>query len=72
MSNFDDMLSYAPAEPPNYERQSKEDFAARKQAEREAVFEMSDAAAMDVSTNGDSLRQYLDVQSRFDRHSTAR
>ena len=69
MSNFDDLLKNSPAGEQANGQLSKEDYAAKKQAEREAVYELSDNAALEVAGNGDMFRQYLDVQSKFDRYS---
>jgi hypothetical protein len=69
MNGFDDLLNNSPAEQRQGGQLSKEDYAAKKQAEREAIFELSDATAYEVSGDGDRFQQYLDVQSRFDRHS---
>jgi len=68
MSNFDDLLYNSPTEQ-NGAQLSKEDYAAKKQAEREAAFELSDNAALEVAGNGDMFQQYLDVQSTFSRYS---
>lgn len=69
MNSFDDLLNN-----PNPEQSggqlSKEEYAAKKQAERDAVFTVSDQAAMAVSCDGDKFQQYLDIQSKFDRYST--
>jgi len=64
MSNFDDLLNNSPTEQDGAQL-SKEDYAAKKQAEREAAFELSDNAALEVAGNGDMFRQYLDVQSTY-------
>jgi len=68
MSNFDDLLNNSPAEQDGAQL-SKEDYAAKKQAEREAAFELSDNSALEVAGNGDMFQQYLDVQSTFSRYS---
>jgi len=68
MNSFDDLLNNSPAEQNNGQL-SKEDFAAKKQAAREAVFELSDNTAMEVGADDGQFRQYLDVQSTFDRYS---
>jgi len=69
MANFDDLLNNAPAEEQGRQQLSKEEYAARKQAEREAVYELSDQTALEVSGDGERFRQYLDVQSTFGRYS---
>ena len=68
MPNFDDLLNNSPAEQ-NSGQLSKEEYAAKKQSEREAIFELSDNAALEVGIDGGMFRQYLDVQSKFDRYS---
>jgi len=69
MANFDDLLNNAPAEEQGSQQLSKEEYAAKKQAEREAVYELSDQTALEVSGDGEQFRQYLDVQSTFVRYS---
>lgn len=67
MNSFDDLLNNAPAE--ERPQLSREDYAEKKKAERDAVFELSDNAALEVSGDGGMFKQYLDVQSKFDRYS---
>ena len=62
MNNYDDLLNNVPI--------SKEEYSAKKQAEREAVYELSDVTAMVVAGDGGHFQQYLDVQAGFDRYST--
>jgi hypothetical protein len=67
MNGFDDLLNNTPA---SYQTQlSKEEYAAKKQGEREAIFELSDNTALEVAGYGDVFRHYLDIQSKFDRYS---
>ena len=68
MNNYDDLLSNAPAEAQSGQL-SKEDYAAKKKAERDDVFALSDATALDVAGDNGRFKQYLDTQSRFDRYS---
>ena len=49
----------------------KEQWAAQKQAERMDAFELFDYTCSEMAVGGDSFRQYLDVQGRFDRYSVA-
>ena len=49
----------------------KEQWAAQKQAERMEAYELIDITCSEMAVNGDSFRQYLDVQGRFDRYSVA-
>jgi len=48
---------------------SKEEFAEKKQAERQAVYDLADQTAFDVAEDSGRFKQYLDVQSQFDRYS---
>ena len=68
MNNYDDLLNNAPAEPQSGQL-SKEEYAEKKRAEREEVFDLSDSTALEVAGDGGNFRQYLDVQGRFDRYS---
>lgn len=47
----------------------KEQWAAQKQAERKEAYELIDNTCSEMMISGDSFRQYLDVQGRFDRYS---
>ena len=47
----------------------KEQWAAQKQAERKEAYELIDSTCSEMAMGGDSFRQYLDVQGRFDRYS---
>ncbi len=44
-------------------------FKARKQQERSDVYSLLEKTTEEVKDNGEKLQLYLDVQSRFDRHS---
>jgi hypothetical protein len=66
MNIYDGLISNAPADG---QRLSKEEYAARKRADRDAVFGLSDTTAMEVAADGNRFHGYLDVQSRFDRYS---
>ena len=50
---------------------NKEDWAAQKQAERKEAYELIDTTCAEIQSDGNSFRQYLDVQGRFDRYSVA-
>jgi hypothetical protein len=70
MANFDDLLNNtAPAEAQGDQRLSNEEYAAKKKAEREAVYELSDNTAMEVAVDGDKFQEFLDVQAKFGRYS---
>ena len=49
----------------------KAEWAAQKQAERKEAYELIDNTCSEMAVNGDSFRQYLDVQGRFDRYPVA-
>ena len=73
MNNYDDIIgNTAQTSEKANEGQpaqlSKEDFAAKKKAERDQVFALSDTTAMSVSSNGDKFKEFLDVQSRLPRY----
>ena len=50
----------------------KAEWAAQKQAERKEAYELIDNTCSEMAVSGDSFRQYLDVQGRFDRYSVAK
>lgn len=47
----------------------KAEWAAQKQAQRQEAYELIDNTCSEMMGNGDSFRQYLDVQGRLDRYS---
>ena len=47
----------------------KEQWAAQKQAQRKEAYELIGKTCSEMMSSGDSFRQYLDVQGRFDRYS---
>lgn len=47
----------------------KAEWAAQKQAQRQEAYELIDNTCSEMMENGDSFRQYLDVQGRLDRYS---
>ena len=49
----------------------KEQWAAQKQAQRQEAYELIDNTCSEMMADGESFRQYLDVQGRFDRYSVA-
>lgn len=50
---------------------NKEEWAAQKQAQRQQAYDTIDNTCAEMAVDGDSFRQYLDVQGRFDRYSVA-
>ena len=49
----------------------KAEWAAQKQAQRKEAYELIDNTCAEMMISGDSFRQYLDVQGRFERYSVA-
>lgn len=49
----------------------KAEWAAQKQAQRQEAYDMVDNTCAKMAADGNSFRQYLDVQGRFDRYSVA-
>ena len=47
----------------------KEQWATQKQAQRKEAYELIDNTCSEMMISGDSFRQYLGVQGRFDRYS---
>lgn len=48
---------------------NKEEWATQKQEQRKEAYELIDSTCSEMMANGDSFRQYLDVQGHFDRYS---
>jgi hypothetical protein len=71
MANYDDLLNSTPENgAEEYAPQlSSEDYAAKKKAEREDVFALSDKTAMEVVADGDRFAQFLDLQAQLSRYS---
>jgi hypothetical protein len=72
MDNFDDIFTAQPEKSAQYitaDTFNKDTWAASKQAERNEVYGMMDAATVSVLSNGEKFRHYLDTLSRFIRYS---
>lgn len=66
MNNFDDIFDTAvPGEQPF----DKDAWAERKQAERQAVYDLADTTAVEVCADGEKFHAYLNTQAHFDRYS---
>ena len=50
---------------------NKEEWAAQKQAQRQEAYDLIDSTCSEMAAGGESFRQYLEVQGRFDRYSVA-
>ena len=53
------------------EQLSPQEWAEKKQLEKEAVYQMIDSTAEEISENPDKLKAFLDLQARMDRYSSA-
>lgn len=55
----------------NQSKLSKEEYAEKKKAEKERVYQMVDDTAMQIVNDPEKFRAFLDTQSRMDRYSAA-
>lgn len=55
----------------NQPRLTKEEYAERKKAEKEKVYQMVDDTAMQIVSDPEKFKAFLDTQSRMDRYSSA-
>ncbi len=53
------------------EQLSPQEWAEKKQLEKESVYQLIDSTAEDISENPDKLKAFLDVQARMDKYSSA-
>lgn len=70
MNNFDDL--FIPQSNQSFQGTQpfdKEAWAEKKQAERQAIYDLADTTAEVVSADGSKFQAYLDVQARFNRYS---
>ena len=65
MSNIDDIFESTP----QTDEFDKEAWAAKKKAERDEVYALTDATAEAVCADGGTFRDYLDVQATFRSYS---
>lgn len=64
--------NFTPAKPGyNKPRLSKEEYAEKKRAEKEAVYQMIDDTARDIVSDPEKFKAFLDTQSKMDRYSAA-
>ena len=69
MNSIEEIFENGKAEELSIDPFDVEEWAANKKAEREQAFSLIAAMAKSVSTYGDKLKSYLDVQSRFNKYS---
>ena len=67
--NFDDILSSNKEEQSNNMPFNKEEWAKKKQAERQELYDLADKTAEEVKTDSIKFKQYLDIQAKFNIYS---
>ena len=69
-NNYDDIFN-SPESRDNLNDQpfDKDAWAEKKQAERQAVYDLADSTAAEVCADSEKFRAYLDMQTHFDRYS---
>jgi len=60
-----DEADFLPVEPPAGHTLPPDEYAAKKRAEREAVYALADQSAMTVAGSGETLQKYLNLQTRL-------
>lgn len=53
------------------EQLSPQEWAEKKQLEKESIYQLIDSTAEEISENPDKLKAFLDVQARMDKYSSA-
>ena len=51
------------------QKYDREEYIKRKREEKEQIYQLIDATAEKIVTNGNEFKQYLDVQSNFEGYS---
>lgn len=64
-------MAYTPKHRTFRKRETKEEFAARKKAEKEAAYESIDAALSEIMDSEVSFKDYLDFQSHMERYTVS-
>ena len=64
-------MSYTPKQRTFKKRESKEEFAARKKAEKEQAYEIIDNSITDMMQNDEHFKEYLHFQSRMERYTVS-
>ena len=72
MNSIEEIFENGKAEELSIDPFDVEEWAAGKKAEREQAYSLIAAMAKSVSTYGDKLKSYLDVQSRFNKYSVGK
>lgn len=69
MNDFDDLFKVQAEDTPEERPFDKDSWVEKKQAERQAVYELADKTTLEVSTDGGQYKQFLDVKSRLIHYS---
>ena len=71
MNNFDDLFESKKEqeEKKTYHPYNKDEWVAKKKQERTDAFAMLDEATTELMSDPEKFKDYLNVQSRFDRYS---
>ena len=70
MENYDSILANQEKKKPKaFDPFDKDAWVQRKQAERQAAFDLMDRTAEAIAANGELFQSCLDVMARFDRYS---
>ena len=69
MNNFDDLFEAQAEDAPEERPFDKDSWVEKKQAERQAVYELADKTTSEVSADGGQYKLFLDVKSRLIHYS---
>ena len=74
MANFDDLFTAPTATETQSDRPqlTKEEYAAKKKAERDSLYALADEMAQEVMRDGEAFRGFLDVQAQNDEATRLR
>lgn len=68
--NFDDIITSSNKEQNNNSKPfDKDEWAKKKQAERQELYDLADKTAEEIKADSDKFKQYLNVQAQFDKYS---
>ena len=72
MNNFDDLFEAQAEDAPEERPFDKDSWVEKKQAERQAVYELADKTTLEVSADGGQYKLFLDVKSRLIHYSATK
>lgn len=68
MASYDDIFAAPMEDTTPRQSLSKEEYAAKKKAERDAVYALADSTAAEVVSTGERFQAYLNIQAHFSRY----